>query len=270
MSNVTQQMNHPTQILCKTSSYLYLHTSCTKLLFLESVHDIQTQILAKRSILLNVTHAQQITQQRSSAKHLHFIPAQKPHQIVPQNLHMKSKYRYRQKINSLGPAKTGRKFLSPLKTNRHYSENWKHVWWQPLLERKVQDVSVCWSQQNFVSQISSQLLTSNSIVMMLNSVHSNVQMVCSKDSKLCFLNPRNMLLPMKQGQGVSTKVMMMGFNSSKVFQMVCSKWFQVVFSKPLKYACPWKGDHDVVQFLKDFTQRSEDHRNYITQESLKS
>jgi hypothetical protein len=90
-------------------------------------------------------------------------------------------------------------------------------------------------------------------------------MVCSKDSKLCFLNPRNMLLPMKQGQGVSTKVMMMGFNSSKVFQMVCSKWFQVVFSKPLKYACPWKGDHDVVQFLKDFTQRSEDHRNYITQ-----
>lgn len=147
----------PTQILCKTSSYLYLRTSCTKLLFLESVHDIQTQILAKRSILLNVTHAQQITQQRSSAKHLHFIPAQKPHQIVPQNLHMKSKYRYRQKINSLGPAKTGRKFLSPLKTNRHYSENWKHVWWQPLLERKVQDVSVCWSQQNFVSQISSQL-----------------------------------------------------------------------------------------------------------------
>jgi hypothetical protein len=150
MSNVThaQQINHPTQILCKTSSYLYLHTNCTKLLFLESVHDIQTQILAKRSILLNVTHAQQITQQRSSAKHLHFIPAQKPHQIVPQNLHMKSKYRYWQKINSLGPAKTGRKFLSPLKTNRHYSENWKHVWWQPLLERKVQDVSVCWSWQN--------------------------------------------------------------------------------------------------------------------------
>jgi len=106
--------------------------------------------------------------------------------------------------------------------------------------------------------------------LMLNSFHSNVQMVCSKDSKLCFLNPRNLLLPMKQGQGVSTKVMMMGFNSSKVFQMVCSKWFQVAFSKPLKYACPWKGDHDVVQFLKDFTQRSEDHRNYITQESLKS
>ncbi len=28
---------------------------------------------------------------------------------------------------------------------------------------------------------------------MLNSFHSNVQMVCSNDFKLCFLNPRNML-----------------------------------------------------------------------------
>ncbi len=68
--------------------------------------------------------------------------------------------------------------------------------------------------------------------MMLNSFHSNVQMVCSKDSKWCFLNPRICSCPWNRGKVWAPRWWWWGSIDQRSFKWFAANDFKLCFLNP--------------------------------------